>query len=82
MTYEELKKAADELGYNLLKKSRYVKLLPCLCGSTRRQHRFGVGKGGNTETLICERCGLKGYPGATENEAKLGWNKKIEEEMA
>lgn len=35
MTYEELKKEADKLGYKLIKKPEPVKRLPCTCGCKR-----------------------------------------------
>ena len=35
MNLEELKSEAAKLGYNLVKKQPYTKLLPCTCGEKK-----------------------------------------------
>lgn len=75
MTVDELKKIANEMGYNIIKKQKYIKLLPCTCGCTRREHWYGV-NGYNNYIFICKQCGNKAV-GKTENEAKINWNKMV-----
>lgn len=78
MTVEELKKIANELGYNIIKKQEYIKLLPCTCGWSRRSHWYGV-NGYNNYIYICEKCGKRAM-GSTEREAKLNWNRMVKGE--
>ena len=70
---EEVKKLADYIGYSLIPKKKYVKVVPCkLCGhkGTQEWHcREGI-------KLRCSYCGN----GSSEfsknyNEAKLEWNR-------
>lgn len=81
MTYEELKVEADKLGYNLVKKQKYIKLLPCTCGSRRRTMWITTigGTRGFQRILACDKCGMEAPPGNTIQEAKENWNKMIEE---
>ncbi len=74
MTVEELKAAARELGYKVVKIERKVKLLPCVCGATRRNHRYAWMT--NCEILECPKCGRRAA-GRTEEEAKRNWNLMI-----
>lgn len=73
MTVEELKKIANEMGYNIIKKQEYIKLLPCKCGCNSREHWYGINKD-NAYILICRNCRAEAQ-GGTEREAKLNWNK-------
>lgn len=75
MTVEELKKIANEMGYNIIKKQEYVKLLPCKCGCNRREHWYGVKKD-DAYILKCENCGAKAM-GSTIREANLNWNRMV-----
>lgn len=71
MTLEELKKEADRFGYNLVKKSRPDKLLPCKCGHNRREHwhmQHGV-------KLKCMGCGEE-VVGKNMADAMRNWNRK------
>ncbi len=72
MTVEELKVAAAELGYRIVKKQRTEKFLPCTCGSNRRETWFGP----DGCSLICIKCG-KRSKGKTISEAKHNWNLMI-----
>lgn len=82
MTLEELKLEADKLGYNLVKKQKSIKLLPCICGSKRRTMWIttirGTGAGEVQRLLACDKCGMEAPPGNTIQEAKANWNKMIE----
>ena len=80
MTVEELKAEANKLGYNILKKPEYIKLLPCTCGSVKRKIWYRYSRGEETKYYECLHCGKKSTPGATNNEAKQNWNNMIEAE--
>lgn len=76
MTIEELKAEAKAHGYNLVPIKNTEKLLPCTCGSRRREHwQRWRGEGWNI-TLQCMRCGKKAG-GSTEDEARHNWNEMI-----
>ena len=75
MTVEELKKIANEMGYNIIKKQEHIKLLPCKCGCTRRERWYGVHKD-DAYILKCKNCGAKAQ-GRTERKAKLNWNRMV-----
>lgn len=77
MTVDELKKIANEMGYNIIKKQEYIKLLPCKCGHNRREHWYGLDKD-NAYILRCERCDARAV-GSTEREARLNWNRMVSE---
>ena len=57
-------------------RKRPEKLLPCICGSKRREHRFGFGNKDILEILKCCRCGLEAV-GKNEIEAHKNWNEMI-----
>lgn len=78
MTVEELKKEAAKLGYNIIKKQEYIRFKPCVCGCNRRTHWYSYE---NTVFFECNNCGLKSPIGLDEKEAKLNWNKMIEEKQ-
>lgn len=77
-TDEEFKAEAKRRGYNLIKIPEKVKLLPCVCGSERRDRVF-VMRG--FEYYSCANCGLVAKEGKSTKEAKLNWNAMIEEKM-
>lgn len=83
MTYQELKVEADKLGYNLVKKQKSIKLLPCICGSKRRSMWITTIRDTREvqRILACAKCGMKAPPGNTVQEAKENWNKMIEESI-
>lgn len=78
MTEQELKAIAKEMGYRLKKIEPSIKLLPCTCGSTRRQnsYRWDNEKRKEVITLTCLKCG-KEASGYSLDEAKKNWNKLI-----
>ena len=71
--------AVDE-AIRLLRKLKEQKryesraMLPCVCGSKRRGHRYGRGE----EQLVCDRCGLAAPAGKTGIQAIRNWNAMIE----
>ena len=79
MTYAELKAEAKAQGYNLIPIRKVEKLLPCTCGSKRREHWYGWKGNKETITLCCSRCGKK-VTGSTETEARRNWNEAIKAE--
>ena len=76
MTLEELKVEADKLGYGLIKKPERIKFLPCVCGCNLRHHYYSYY---GSQHFKCKRCGLESPSGNSEREARLNWNKMIEE---
>ena len=77
-TDEEFKVEAKRRGYNLIKIPEKVKLLPCVCGNDKH-HRVFIMSG--LQYYSCRKCGLVAEDGKTERQAKLNWNKMIEEKM-
>lgn len=53
------------------------RLLPCVCGSKRREHWYGSGD--KSRILICSKC-RREVSGKTEIEAHKKWNEMIKEE--
>ena len=85
-TEEQFKAEAKRRGYNLIKipeKVKKVKLQPCVCG--RKQISCFVtvmpGQSMDFEFYKCDKCGLTANLGGTNQQAKLNWNKMIEEKM-
>lgn len=76
LTDEEFKVEAKRRGYNLIKIPEKVTLLPCVCGSERCTRVF-IMRG--QEYYACTKCGLVAKDGKSNREAKLNWNKMIEE---
>ena len=75
MTVDELKKIANEMGYNIIKKQEYVKLLPCKCGCNSREHWFSINEG-IAYIYVCKKCGATAK-GRTDREARLNWNRMV-----
>ena len=76
MTVEELKVEAAKLGYKIIKKQEYIKFKPCICGCNKRGLWY---RSGGTRLYKCNNCGLEAPEGSNDKEAKLNWNKMIEE---
>ena len=76
MTVEELKIEANKLGYNIIKKQPYVKLLPCTCGQKKPTHwyKFGNEVG---EFYKCPKCDFMSPVAKTKNKAKENWNEAV-----
>ena len=75
MTLERLRKKANKLGYNLIKKKEIPSYVPCICGCNRRTHWFipeGI-------KLVCKKCG-KDVQAKNEFEARIKWNEMIKKE--
>ena len=79
MTIEELKKEANKLGYNIIKKREIPKILPCTCGCKKREHIYISGKTEFPRGLRCKRCG-KRVEGLNDIDVINNWNKMIKEE--
>ena len=75
---EEFKVEAKRRGYNLIKRQPYVKLLPCVCGRKRIDLWHSAG---NNKHYACPNCDTIAEKGKTTHQAKLNWNKLIEEKM-
>lgn len=72
MTYEELKKTAAEMGYNLTKKEPYVRLKKH-CG-VYPHNWFTANPGGVGQYYRCPVCGLETGLHSTEKKARIAWN--------
>lgn len=81
MTLETLKAEAEARGYKLIPINTYERLLPCTCGSKRREHWSGWATDHFVYTLVCSRCGKK-VTGLTEADARNNWNEMIREETS
>lgn len=90
MTLEELKAEAARQGYELRKtkpKEKKVAFVPCVCGCTRHHGWVRSAKPAGERFwqysyfFECVRCHIKSeeYAGSTENAARAGWNRMIEE---
>lgn len=76
MTTEELKKIANTMGYNIIKKQEYTKLLPCKCGNKPILWTCACPSGW---FWWCEKCDTRGSIEPTERKAKLAWNRMVNE---
>ena len=80
MTLEDLKKAADELGYSVVKKRTPIpKLLPCKCGKARAEKWYGLSSATKNVLYKCPECGLKTDAYNTDRKARETWNKLVSE---
>lgn len=59
-------------------RERPEKLLPCICGSKRREHWYGITP--YREILKCPKCNRKAE-GKNEIESHKAWNEMIREEL-
>ena len=57
------------------KKRESRAMLPCKCGSVRREHWYGV----DMEALVCKRCGFK-VIGRNSADAIRKWNEAVKQE--
>ena len=80
-TFEMLKAAASKYGYSLLKREPYIKFKPCRCGCNRRSiySIYNCATGESGVQYRCNKCNRESPIGKTEKEAKILWNKMIEE---
>ena len=78
MTLEELRAEAKKHGYYIIQR-KHEKILPCVCGSKRREHHYSYKDGKHNYFLTCNKCGrsVKGY---SEEDVKHQWNLMIEKE--
>lgn len=78
MTLEELKSEAAKLGYKLVKKQPYIKLLPCTCGEKKPSLWYYYnGEKTGTEHYKCDNCGLEALPAKTNRKARENWNQLV-----
>lgn len=73
MTVEELKIEAAKLGYYIIKKRQYVKLLPCTCGRKRLEMWYTP----QGALFRCPSCGKHSEPANLEMKARENWNRLI-----
>lgn len=83
---EQFKLEAKRRGYNLIKtceKVKAVKLHPCVCGRKQITCFVAVmpGQSMDFEFYKCDKCGLTANLSGTNHQARLNWNKMIEEKM-
>lgn len=78
MTFEELKKEAEQQGYYLMKKNTYVKFERCLCG--HNSHLTGYEPRTGRVCYICSYCHKYGPYAKNRKDAKVLWNEMIQRE--
>ena len=81
MTFEELKAEATKQGYVLIKRQERVNLLDCTCGGKKRRSWSKIKDNKTFAGLECIRCGKMVW-GEDTLDARIKWNKMIEEELA
>lgn len=74
MTVNELRTAARMLGYKIVKIE--PTMLPCICGSRKKEHVSRYENGTWGQYMRCPECGLN-VKGDTVPEMVNNWNKKI-----
>ena len=78
MNLEELKSEAAKLGYNLVKKQPYTKLLPCTCGEKKPSEWFYyTGENGGMRFYKCDNCELSAPAAKTSRQARENWNQLV-----
>lgn len=77
-TLEDLQAEAEKLGYRLVKRRKYVRILPYTCGC--RYHTKWYFSNGDI-FYTCTKCGLKGPAGENDRDAKEKWNQMIYNQM-
>ncbi len=79
MTIEELRDEAKALGYKISKiPPPQEKLLPCVCGCTRRERWCGT-HDYNRAIIRCPKCRREAY-GENERKARHNWNEMVRRE--
>ena len=73
VTQEDIKEGLKELGFNVIAFKKRESLLPCICGSKRRDHWYVPPKG---VALVCSKCGREAR-GESESDARRAWNEMI-----
>lgn len=76
MTLEELREEAKKQGYKLTKKIKYEKLQKC-CGKFPQQE---LTINPNGKYYYCKHCGRKGKIANSWYQARINWNKGVENE--
>ena len=80
MTLEELKAEAKAKGYKLIKDEPYIRQSTCICGAKNTSMWW---KGNDVCKLKCRKCGFASESWVkTQKEAKIAWNKAVEEAKA
>lgn len=77
-TFEELKNAAEKLGYILVKKRTYIPLKPCpICGKkcTEIWYSFAEPKG---DFRKCVNCEFRSDPVAKKSDLNQAWNDAVD----
>lgn len=77
MTLEELKAAADEMGYVVRRKTtKLSKAKPCICGCEEIDDVPWFDENGYVRSFKCKcsGCGRMGPPHKTKREARRAWN--------
>jgi hypothetical protein len=74
---EKLKADAESLGYRLVKKQVYAKLLHCNCGCKPVQHMVYNGRQFVGYAYACQKCDVQSMPHKMKYKAKLNWNEMI-----
>ena len=78
LTFDELKYAAEKLGYNLVKKKEYIPLKPCpICGKKRTEIWYSMSEP-RGDFRKCKNCEFKGGIVAKKRDLNQAWNDAVD----
>lgn len=78
VSLEDLRAAAEEMGYLLVKKKQPMpKLLPCVCGEKRKPEEWTNCSVSGGKFYRCPKCRLRGAVGASRSERIKNWNAAV-----
>lgn len=77
-TFEELKDAAEKLGYSLVKKKTYISLKPCpICGKKRTEIWYSTAEP-RGDFRKCENCDFKSDVVTKKGDLNRAWNDAVD----
>jgi len=76
---ERLRLEAKKLGCYIVVPPPYVKLIPCICGCTRRSTWHDANK--NMEYFECKKCGYRNKGGKTNMLNRISWNEEMRKHL-
>lgn len=78
LTLEELRDAAEKLGYSLVKKKTYIPLKPCpICGKKRTETWYSMTEP-RGDFRKCENCDFKGGIVQKKGDLNQAWNDAVD----
>ena len=72
---KKLRKKADKLGYDLIKRAEPMpKLMKCVCGHNRRKTIYNQD---GSFYFECMSCKFKSEPAKTNRQCRINWNEAV-----